>query len=389
MPKTNIAEFAVEQEAVPGTAETIVQADVLVKLREGYTVTPDHEVIDLLELKSVSSRTAAVIGRKTVTFAVTYIMRGPGDLTTDPAIKDLMEAALFDGEEALKEGVLAAITGGPYVAGEVITGTTSAATGLVLQETATGASDIPYIALSGTFQDAETITGGTSGATCTSSGTPAAAGYAFRPADWDTGAGYHATCKLIRHGFQWTGRGCLTDWSITCENGGPGIVTQNFVGALTSQGTQAVFGVTDFPEESVTVPRFLDASIAIGSYSPTGIQSVTINWPTNPTIVEDANDSAADGVLYADYRRDLPTITLDVDQVATATKDYFAELQAATTQRFEMTLGSAAGAIWTYSAPNAQLRSIGASERDPSRATFSVEFGCTGDNNEELLIWQH
>ena len=389
--KRNIAQLAVEQEASPGAAETIVAADVLVKFREGYTIAPEHELIELEEISDVSSKTPAVIGAKKVTFGSSYILRGPGDLTTDPAIVDLWESALFDSDEAFTIAI-GAITTGPYVVGEVITGGTSNATGLVLQQTATGTSSLPYMTLSGTFQTAEVITGGTSAATSTSSAGPIAGGYAFRPADWDgASTGHHATVEGLVDGYYWQGRGCLSDLNFQMSNGRPCIVTQNFAGALSAQGDKVLYTVSAYPEASVTVPKLLNASCYIDTIQPTGIVDLTINWPTNPTFVEDANDSSADGILYGDYRREVPTISIEVDQVLAATYDYFSTLQTGDTVRFEITHGASgsAGTRWTFAAPAAQIRSIGTDERDPSRATFPIELGLTGSANEELLIWQH
>jgi hypothetical protein len=384
--KRNIAQFAVEQEAVPGTAIPIVAADVLVRLRNGYTITPDAELFDLEEISSVSSKTAATVGRRMVNFGVSYILRGPGSTTVDPAIIDLWESAMFTGSEASTIAMNTIV--GTFTAGEIVTGTTSTGTVMVLQQT--GVTPLAYIPVNGTpLQSGEVLTGSTSGATANSTGAPAGVGYGFRPADWATGAGHHCTCEGLVDGMYWQGRGCLSDIQWEFSNGGPCIVTQNFVGAKSADGDKALYTVAEYPEASVTVPKFLDASLYIATQNPTGIVDVTINYPTNPTPVEDANDSSGDGILYCDYNRELPTVTLEIDQTLAATYDYFATFEAGTTVRFDFTHGSAAGAMWTFAAPAAQIRSIGTGERDPNRATFQMELGLTGDNNNELLIWQH
>jgi hypothetical protein len=389
MPKT-LFEFAVEKEGTPGTAETIVEADVLTRVRNDVRAEPDIEMQDLDEASAVSTFTAAVAGRKMISFPVSYNLRGPGDLTTAPTVADMFEAAVFSGAAA-ETIAIGAITTGPYVAGEIITQSTSNATGIVLQQIATGTSPIAYIPISGTMVTTETLTGSISGATCTTSAGPVDGGYGWRPNDWEDSDGteHHATCKLFRDGFYWTGRGCLAGWQIVLTNGGPGVVTQNFSGAWSAYGDAALFGVSAYPEDSIIVPKFLNASISVGTYQPTGIREVTIDFPNTIEAVEDANDTAGDGILYMDYRRQLPTIRLAVDQVATSTKNYFSELQAGTTQRFECTLGSASGARWTFSSRAAQLRSVTPAEQSPRRAMFEVEFGLTGTGNEELMIWQH
>lgn len=63
-----------------------------------------------------------------------------------------------------------AVTGGPFVVGETVTGGTSSATGKVVYFDAVGTS-LTLNTVTGTFASGETITGGTSGATATSSAT--------------------------------------------------------------------------------------------------------------------------------------------------------------------------------------------------------------------------
>ena len=62
-----------------------------------------------------------------------------------------------------------AVTGGPFQIGEIITGSISTATGVI---TSVGSVFVLYTPLSGTLQASETITGGTSGATATTSAAP-------------------------------------------------------------------------------------------------------------------------------------------------------------------------------------------------------------------------
>jgi len=393
MPKHNIVQLAVEQEATPGTAIAIAAADVLTRIRSGYTFSPDVEMIELEEVSDVGTTVAAVAGRKQITFSVSYNLRGPGDTSTDPTIVDLWEAAVLTGAEAF-ESTVGVISGGPFVSGETVTGT-GGGTGMVLQDTSTGDTTLPHLVLSGTLDDADTLTGSTSGATATQSGAAAGVGYCFRPADWETGAAHHCTVEGIRGGTTSTtsyviaGRGCLADINWAFSNGGPCVVSQNFVGAISNTANKETYTVTSYPEESTTVPRFLNAALSINSVQPTGINEVVIDYPTNPALVTDANSALADGVLYADYNRALPTITLTFDQVQTGTYDYFADFEAGTTRSFQMTHGSASGALWTFSAPNVQFRSIEVTEREPNRAAWAVTLGCTGTKNEELLIWQH
>lgn len=76
---------------------------------------------------------------------------------------------------------IGAITGGPFYHGETVTGGTSAATGRVLHDTYSGATEVLYFVTSGVFQSGETLTGGTSGATATTSSAPWSYGTTWYP----------------------------------------------------------------------------------------------------------------------------------------------------------------------------------------------------------------
>lgn len=385
-----LAELGIEQEATAGTAETIVAADLLTRIRNGFTVEPDAEQIDPDEIQATSSARPLAIGRKLISIGASYQLRGPGDLTTNPTVKDMWEASMFQGLEA-KTIAIGAITSGPYLAGEVITGAPSTGTGLVLQQTATGAASIPYAVLTGALASGDVITGGESAASSTASAGPVDGGYAFRPADSDFGAGdskHHVTAKLFRNGFQWTARGALATLRFPFRNGQPCFVEQTFTGALTARGDAALFGTTSFPEEATAVPRFLNAAIKIGSYSPSGILDFDLTLNNTYEANEDANDSSADGVRWMDYDKDRPTITFDPDQVATSTYDYFTTFLDGTTFYFEWTLGSVAGAKWTFACREAQFQQISAGERS-NRPRFPLTIALNGNDNNELLIWQH
>jgi len=398
MAKGDNIQFAAEIEAAPGTAETLVVDDVPVRLGADSNPQPEYDLIELNEATGVDSKAPDLIGAGRVTFPVNYVLRGPGDLVTVPAIDDLLRGCLFS-SAAAKTIAIGAITTGPYVVGELITGSPSGGTGRVLQQTATGAASIPYLPVTGALASGDTITGGTSGATSTSSAGPIDGGRAYRPVripDLSV-SGNHLTCRFLRDGRQWTGRGCLGDMTLAFEAGGPCRISHNFVGALHSEGDAALFDMATasgggYPERSVVVPKFLTAALKIDGFAPTGIREVTISWPTNPQAIADANSSAADGIRQADYERARPEITLTIDQNSAATKDWAATLKAGLAIPFELTHGAAgaAGTRWTFASNGAQLRPpIAPNVREPNAAAETLTLGLTGDSDDDMFIWQH
>jgi hypothetical protein len=388
--RTSKRQFAAKVETTPGTAETITSSEVLVRIRDGDTIEPNFEAIDSQEVQATSSKRPNLIGRRTLGFKVSYLLRGPGGLSTDPAAKPLLEASMLKGYDLQKISI-GAITTGPFVDGETITGGTSAATGRVFRNTANGASEIKYFALTNTFQSGEVITGGTSTATATTSSTPSANGMVFQPADSDFGVSdskHHVTAKLLQDGYQWTARGCLADLTMQFRNGHPCTISQSFLGAYSSSGDEALLTLATYPEESVAAPRFLNASLKFGVYSPSDVVDFSLEYPISPEAREDANDSAGDGVRFADYQREHPRLRLDPAMVSAATYNYFSTMFAGTTFAMEWVLGSTSGSTWTFYADTAQFVNLGAGARR-NLATVPLEIILCGTNNNELYIWQH
>lgn len=389
MPKTYLAQLGIKAESSRGVAESVSASDVPVRLRSGYAIEPDYDLIDTDEVQGVSSKTPSIIGRRGIRFSGEYVLRGSGSLSADPAIGQLWASALFvyGNAQSLDIG---AVTSGPFVPGELITGGTSSGTGTVLAHCENGDSEIIYLPVSGTLQSGETITGGASGASATTSSSPTRMGTGFKPHDPGSAPGYHSSIVGNRDGFYFQGRGCLGDLRWVFENGNPCIVSQTWEGALHSKGDQALWSVT-YPEGDVVVPKFLAAECKVGSYSPAGLLRAEITWPTNPSLISDANSSSGDGVLRADYSRGLPTASLEFDQTAASAHDFFSSFDAGSTMLLRWTHGAGGsdGTKWTFSMPAAQIRGITLGESEPSRATFRVEFGLTGSNNDELLIWAH
>lgn len=386
--RTRRRQFAAKVEGTPGTAETLAASDVLVRIRDGDTIEPDFERFETQEVQAYSSHRPGLIGRKLLGFGVSYLLRGAADVVTAPAVETLWEAAMLLGS-AVKSIAVGTITGGPYQDGETITGSPSSATGRVFRNTST--TPLRYIPLTGTFASGDTITGGTSGASSTSSAAPADAGRVFEPTDSDFGGGdskHHVTAELLQDGFYWKARGALADLTLEFRNGHPAICRQRFMGAFSTHGDKTLYAVSAYPEETISPPRFLAVGLKLGAYSPTDIVEMTLELPTNPEAREDANSSAGDGVLYADYQKDIPRVRFDPAMVKAATKDFFADLAAGATFAMEWVLTGGAGSTWTFYADEAQLISVGSGERR-ELATAPIEIGLFGNRNNEFVIWQH
>lgn len=388
--RTNRREVAVEIEATPGTPIALVDADLLVRTRDGDTFTEDVEPFDTEEVQSTSSKRPLLMGRKLFDATLSYIMRSPASQSVESVIADLIRSAMFV-SDAVSNSPIGAVTSGPFVDGETITGGTSLETATVFRDTADGASEIKYVNPSGAFNAAEVLTGGTSGATATTAGAPVANGYRYKPADsnFDLGGGdsaHHVTCRFRQDGWYLEGSGCLSNFQALFEVGKPAVITQRVLGRKSAHGDQALVLPSSYAEDGNPVPLFLAASMDIGGYTPTDIRSMTLNVETNPEAREDAQDS--NGVLYADYLKDAPTLTLDVAHVLAATNDFFQDHEDGTTFAVSWSLGSTTGSIWTFFADECQYSAVDLGN-ERSLATLPIELRMNGQLNDELIIWQH
>lgn len=380
-------QFAVQEESTPGTLEAgFAASDVPVRLISDFTVSPTVEEIDLDEVTGDSSTSEVVGGFQRLEVGIGYRLRAPSALGTSTAAKLLFQSAMLL-ERTVKEIDYTGISGGPFTAGEEITGGTSNATGICLLDSA--ATEVFVMVTSGTFQDAETITGGTSGATATVSGTPTDEGQAFALTDSDfSSAGHLVSFEAIRAKRKFVGRGALSDISFGFSNGQPATVRQNFVGAWVSSSDADVGSMYDVTySETATPPKFLDISLAIDSYSPKAIVDLDLAIPTGASIIEDAQQ--ASGILHADYdlQANAPTVTMDVRQATIAQFDFFGKLTTKTTHNLTWNLGTTAGSRWTFVVPFAQLTDAGLGEREPNIPTFPLTWRATGAVDRKVIIW--
>lgn len=120
------------------------------------------------QYEPLGSETSDAAGDVIIDLSATYsnieMVYGPWAQDTDPP-----QVYSVHTQDVITHG---AVTGGPFVLAETITGGTSAATGKV---TGVGSGFLNFVVLTGTFVSGEVLTGGTSAATATSTAVPATA----------------------------------------------------------------------------------------------------------------------------------------------------------------------------------------------------------------------
>ncbi len=193
--KEEKAILGVELEATEGTPETIVAADTNLLIYDLEFETDIARFVRNAVTTGDVGRLKTIIGSKSGRIRGRFEMKGHGGREAVPAVTDEPEygdilVSCGRRKATIETMDIGAVTSGPFVDGEVITGGTSSATGRVFKDTADGATSILFETLTGTFVTTETLTGGTSGATATSASGPSDWGLGWWPSDSQQSATY-------------------------------------------------------------------------------------------------------------------------------------------------------------------------------------------------------
>jgi len=282
-------------------------------------------------------------------------LRGSGVATTAPAWGILLRGCGFR-EEELGSSNIGPVTGGPFLQGETITGGTSTATGIVHQNTATGAASIRYVRTSvATFTSGEVITGGTSLATATTSSAESPIGFRYRPwsIDPDTATlngnvlgPASLSLAIMEDGVQKLFKGCRGNANFAMNVGEPGFAEFEFSGV--EAGIADVAFVSGVVFDATIPPKFMGTNIltlaldaGTSPFNPL-ITSFTFNLNSEVAPRENAND--ASGILSFKIPSRNPSGTLDPEMNLVAEHDWFGKWFAGTGHRLDLvSLGTIAG----------------------------------------------
>lgn len=347
------AQIAIEEESVEGTAETLVAADAGIRVYEpSFTANIDR--FKRTPARTTLSQLAAVVGKQVGEFSFKTELKGSGAVGTIPSFDDALRACGF-ARSVVESIAVGAVSGGPYVPGETITGGTSGATGRVVGEGA--ATPINFVVLSGTFASGEVITGGTSGATSTSSATPTAAqGFEYLPVSSSVPS---ATIGYYLDGVRKLLFGARGSVSIEATNGEPVFLSFSFQGVYGGVADVALLSGVTF--ETTVPPAFLNVGASVHGLSAV-FGAMTLDIANTIAIRESAN--ATLGVLSAFISGREPTGSIDPEMAIVADHDFYGKLASGATGRLFAEIGSAAGNKVTLGCPLVQYAGVGEGDRD-------------------------
>ncbi len=353
MPRlTRKYQVAAKIESIEGTPETLAAADAKI-LAYNPVCNPTPEFYDRTPSLASGTKRGKLIGKRPMNLTFDIEMRGSGTATTEPAWAKLLKACGLKWS-TLKTIAIGAISSGPFQHGETISGGTSSATGRVIKNTVNGTTTLYYVALSGTFQSSEVITGLTSGASASSTGAPADAGKVIEPhLLYGTGGIDSLTMAGYEDGGRKLLRGARGNAQFSLKAGNPGTISLDFKGV--EEAIASVAMLSGVSHETPKPPIFCSASFTIDSFAAK-IRELNID-PGNTLAARDDGNDAKSILSYLISDRN-PTGSMVVEMVAAATFDFYAKMAANSEMEMNCILGTTTGNKFNFYAPRLQFGQI-------------------------------
>lgn len=377
---SRLKQVAAKVESAEGTAESLSNADAKLLVYDPK-VSFDIEMFQRNPARESLSKLSKIPGKRPGGLTFGLMLRGSGTATTSPEWFRLIRACGFE-DNAFHEIAIGAVTSGPFVHGETITGGTSSATGRVIIETANGASTIFFKSLSGTFQSGEVITGGTSGATATTGGTPSAKGRELKPISLNddiptlTMAGYeNGVRKLLK--------GCRGKFKVGFQTGSPARADFEFMGV--EAGVADVAMLSGISHETTKPPAFLNTTFSVDDVAHK-ISKFDIDYQTELSPREDPAESR--GIISFLLTGKDPVGTMDPEMVLAATHDFHTKWFGGTEMVLDAIIGSTAGNRLRFYGPKVQYSKVDDGDRggiQTAECTFDLN-GSESPGNDELTI---
>lgn len=259
-------------EDVEGTAVALAAADATLALN--CQVRRTRNMVERNSAQQSLDSEKATPGRGMTEFNFGLDLRGSGSLGTRPPASRFIRSCGMH-ESPITTLTIGAVTSGPYKHGEHVVGATSGALGIVIEDTA--ATPLKVGVVHGTFGGAETVTGQTSGASATTSGTSTSQGWLYITDS--------TVASAIAVTGSWTGTAVLGEVIAGGTSGGYGILRGGpLTGSVGSPGTiyiERIPGTPTFTGSEVLAGLSSGATVVTDSST-----AETLAWTPSLTMEE-------------------------------------------------------------------------------------------------------
>ena len=130
-------QLAAKIEDVEGVAETLTAPDAGILVNFSPKANYDPQMYQRNPVRSSLTKMGKLTGKRSAGLDFSIELKGSGSLTQEPEWAKLIKACGFAVND-LKKITIGAVTGGPFLHGETITGAPSGATGRVVIEVCWG-----------------------------------------------------------------------------------------------------------------------------------------------------------------------------------------------------------------------------------------------------------
>jgi len=360
-------QVAAKVESVEGTAETLAAADAKT-LVFGAKIDFNPELLKRDPARSTYSNLTSLIGKRSGSLALSIELKGSGTPTTAPDWFKFMQACGC-GVSVLKAITIGAVTSGPFVHGETVTGGTSSGKGRVIINTANGVTTLYYVVVSGIIQTGEVLTGGTSGATATTGSSPSTVGNVLEPLTDGvptlTIGGYESGVRKLL-------KGCRGNAKFSFKAGEIVKIDMDFSGV--EAGVTDLAMLSGISYEMTVPPVLLSAAMTVDAFAAK-IGEMSIDLGNE--LAERDDISSSRGILSYRIGSRRTTGSFDPEMVLVATHDFFGKWFAGTEMAMDFQIGSVSGNKFRFFAPRAQYTKVSDESRNGNKIAKS-EFQLNG-----------
>ena len=368
---TRKRQVAAKVEAQEGTAETLSASDAGILVNFSPKAMYEPQMYQRDPVRSSLTKLGKLAGKRSAGIDFSIELRGSGSLTQEPEWAKLIKACGF-AVTALKKISIGAITSGPFVHGETITGDSSGATGRVVIKTENGTATLYYVELSGTFISTDEITGATSGASANASDDPVDAGYEVKTISSSIPS---LTMGLFEDGIRKVVKGCRGTVKFNFKIGEPAMIDFSFKGVESGVADVPLLSGVTF--DSTVPPVLLNASMSADDVSlNVGEMEIDIS---NTLASKDKIDDAKGILSYMITGRD-PQGNFNPEMVPVATHDFFNKWFNNTPMVLDLAFGDTDGNKFRFYAPSIVYNKVDDGDRDGIQLA-QTSFDLTGSMN--------
>lgn len=278
---------------------------------------------------------------------------------------------------------IGAIAVASFARNEVATQATSLATGRVVVPAENGDAYLYFEPLTGKMVTTELITGGTSGATATSSAGPAVHGHHVKPISGENCIAEASTIDFENDGFHWEARSSMGNMTFEAAANKAMFMDFTMDGPKNSIGDQAMTTVTRDDEDP---PICKTAELLLDTFSPV-FSNAKFDMGNTAILRENGNAADDSGLESGRVTGRKPKFNINLEMDLAATFDFFAKLDAGTKVALQMHVGTVLDKMIWFFADYLEFDQLPIGDKD-GITMLDVSADCTGLANGSNDEWE-